>query len=142
MSATLTVQAKVLGQKRPAPEWMIPFPETAAGEHQCLRDLITRIVLEEVSAFRDRQEQRKLLQVLSPAQIQLGVERGKVDLGGRDLEQAVDPSAAVGVALQAFVDGLYYVFLDEEQQLDLDRQVFVRADSRVTFLRLTPLAGG
>ena len=41
-----------------------------------------------------------------------------------------------------FADGLYYVFLDGRQQLDLDEEVRLRPDSRLQFIRLVALAGG
>ena len=62
--------------------------------------------------------------------------------GGSDLQQDVDDETAVANALQAFVDGIYYVILDGTQCRDLDEQVVVADDSTVTFLRLVPLAGG
>lgn len=142
MVVGITIEARVLGQKRPAPAWTVPIPEVGDGSLQLLRDLITRVVLAEVSAFRERQEGRRLIQLLTPEEIARGVERGKVDLGGRDLVQEVEPQAAVAAALQAFEDGLYLVFVDGERQTGLDRQVFLQPDSRVAFLRLTPLAGG
>ncbi len=68
--------------------------------------------------------------------------RGRVDFGGRNLHQRVDADQAVGTALEAFEDGLYFVVIDGRQYESLDEQVAVGADSRVTFLRLVPLAGG
>ena len=141
MTTGITIEAKVLGQKRQIPAWTVPFSD-AGGSRQLLRDLITRVVVAEVNAFRERQEANRLIRFLTPEQITRGVEAGKVDMGGRDLVQEVDPEVAVGAALQAFEDGLYYVFVDGEQQLALDGEVFLRADSRVAFVRLTPLAGG
>jgi hypothetical protein len=44
--------------------------------------------------------------------------------------------------LQAFEDGLYFVFIDEVQQTNLDSEVFLKANSKVIFLRLTALVGG
>jgi len=65
-----------------------------------------------------------------------------VDMGGHDLQPEVDEEAAVAAALQAFQDGLYLVILDGEEQKELERPVRLRAESRLTFLRLTLLAGG
>lgn len=143
-TATLTVSAKVVGQKKPVwTDWQIPFPPEFDGSRKpTLRDLISLIVSKEVEAFKLRQEQRKLVQILSPEQIQQAAERGKIDLGERDLGQEVDEEAAITTALQAFQDGLYYVFLDDVQQESLDQTVFVGADSRVLFVRLIALAGG
>jgi hypothetical protein len=50
--------------------------------------------------------------------------------------------ASIATALQAFEDELYLVLIDGEEQRELDRQIYLQPDSRVTFLRLAMLAGG
>ena len=140
----LTLSARVAGRRKPlVPDWQVPWPpdEGGSGESLTLRELITRIVHEEVQAFERRQEERKLVRILSEKEINTGLEKGRVDSGGRDLHQKVDAEEAVGTALQAFEDGIYLVFLDDEEQRDLDKQVFVRSDSKLTFVRLALLAG-
>jgi hypothetical protein len=117
-------------------------PDTAdRAEPLTLRALIARIVGDEVAAFRARQADRRLVHVLTADQVAEGLTRGKVDPGGRVLEQEVDADRAVGTALQAFEDGLYLVVIDGREQRDLDEQVFLGPDSNVTFLRLVMLAG-
>ncbi len=139
---TLLVEAKLIGQRRPLfSGWRIDLAQRS-GDHLRLRDLITRVVLEEVEAFQKRQQERRLARVLSPAEIEAGRVKGKIDPGERDLQQAVDPDAAVGTALQAFEDGLYFVFIDGVQQTRLDSEVFLKPESQVTFLRLVALSGG
>lgn len=139
---TFTVEAKVAGQRRPVfGDWRIDLPHPR-GDHLRLRDLITRVVQEEVDAFTKRQQERRLARVLSPAQIEEGRGKGKIDSGERDLQQVVDADAAIGTALQAFEDGLYFVFIDGVQQFGLDSEVFLEPESKVTFLRLVALAGG
>jgi hypothetical protein len=140
----ITISGKTLGKKKPLfADWSIPFPpDLGDGGTLTLRDLISRVVRGEVEAFKGRQQERKLLRALSAADIDRGVARGKVDLGGRDLEQQVDTDEAVGTALQAFEDGLYLVILDGEEQRELDKQVFLQPDSHVAFVRLAMLAGG
>ena len=145
MQATITVKGKVVGRSRPPfADWSIPFPPDLreSGDSLTLRDLITKIVLHEVEAFRTRQEERRLTRIISRAEIERGVAVGKIDMGGRDLQQEIDPQQAVGTALLAFEDGFYFVFLDGAQQKSLDQTVFVRPDSQVTFVRLVPLVGG
>ena len=61
--------------------------------------------------------------------------------GGRELHQPVDADSAVTTALQAFEDGIYLVILDEKEQRDLDREVHLRPDSHLVFVRLVMLAG-
>jgi hypothetical protein len=141
----LTIDARVLGRKKPLfADWSIPLPpdDAGGGEPWTLRRLITRIVLEEVAAFQERQEERKVIKALTAAQIEEGVAKGKVDMGGRDLKQKVDPEAAVGAALQAFEDGIYLAILDGQEQKDLDKEIHLQSDSRVTFVRLAMLSGG
>ncbi|MBN2293920.1 MAG: hypothetical protein JXM70_15950 [Pirellulales bacterium] len=145
MSSTITITTKVLGRrKRILDDWSIPFPPDLDddGDSLTLRDLITRIVIEQIEAFRQRQERRKFIAVLTEQQIDAAAEKGKVDMGGRDLNQKVDTDEAVAAALQAFEDGLYLVSIDAQEYRDLDAQVFLQPDSRITFIRLVMLAGG
>ncbi len=145
MSDSLTISTRALGRrKRLLDDWSIPFPPEFAdgGEPLTLRDLITRIVCREVAEFKDRQEKRRMVEVLSARAIEEGAARGKIDSGGRRLDQKVEEEEAVGVALQAFEDGLYLVLIDDREYRNLDAEVFVRPESRITFLKLIMLAGG
>jgi hypothetical protein len=145
MSVSIVVEGKVVGQKRPLfTDWRVDLPplDENRGDHLRLRDLITSIVIKEVEAFRLRQEERKLARVMSRQQIEQGVTGGKVDPGEHDLQQEVNVDEAIAVALQAFEDGLYFVFIDDIQQTHLDSEVFLNTSSKVMFLRLTALVGG
>jgi hypothetical protein len=142
----ITIEGKALGTRRRLfSDWSIPIPPDlggGGGGDLSLRDLIARIVRAEVAAFRDRREGRRLVRALSATEIAEGVAKGKVDMGGRDLDQEVDEEQAVGAALQAFEDGIYLVAVDGRDVRDLDQSVYLTADSRVTFIRLALLAGG
>ncbi len=141
MASALTISGKMMGKTQPIfANWELPLPEQAHS--MTLRNLLTQIVLAEVTEFTARQSQRRLMQVLTPAQIRLGIEIGKVDAGGSDLDQVVESEQAVETALQAFIDGLYFVFLDEQQQENLDEIVTLQPHSQLLFLRLVPLVGG
>jgi len=143
--ANIVIEGKVIGQRRPLfTDWEMPVPPgwESAVRPPTLRELIEEIVRAEVSAFHEREERRSMIQTLTQADIERGLMKGKVDSGGRPVGAPVDPAAAVATAMQAFQDGLYYVFIDEEQQTELDAPVAVRAESRITFLRLVALAGG
>ena len=141
----ITITGKTLGRKKPLfADWSIPFPPDLrdGGEPITLRALISRIVRAEVAAFRKRQKDQQMLHALTARQIVEGLEKGKVDMGGKELRQEVDEEPAVATALQAFEDGLYLVVLDEAEQRSLDTEVHLQPDSRVTFIRLAMLAGG
>ncbi len=141
----LTISARVMGKRKPlVPDWQVPWPpeEHDSGEPLTLRQLITWVAFQEVAAFKDRQEARRLVRILTEQEIESGLTKGRVDAGGRDLHQSVIGEEAVATALQAFVDGLFLVILDGEEQRELDRQIFLQADSHVVFVRLVMLAGG
>lgn len=145
---TLTIEAQVLGQRRPTlPAWEITLPPgTPGGDGLTLRHLLTLVVRQEVEAFAQRHEQRRLARVLQPDDIARGAARGKVAMGGdvegRDAAQPVDVEEAVATALQAFEDGFYFVFLDGRQLQRLDDVVALREGGHLRFVRLMPLAGG
>jgi len=106
-----------------------------------LRELIGYVVRNEVGAFRDRQEARRLDRVLSTSQIAEDEAKGKIAPEGRGIRQEVAEEAAVEAALVAFGDGMYLVVIDGVEHRDLDAQVFLTDDSRVTFIRLVFLSG-
>jgi hypothetical protein len=140
----ITVSGRALGRKKPLfDDFSIPLSPTHEGESQTLRDVIERIVRHEVAAFRRRQEDRRVLRALTAREIADAAAAGRVAMGESEVEpQDVDEDAAVGTALQAFEDGLYLVAIDGDEYRELDRQVFLNEDSRLTFIRLTLLAGG
>jgi hypothetical protein len=134
------VQARATGRRRPlVPDRDVPVGD---GGPQTLRALIERVVRDEVAAFEERRAERPFLQVLTERDLTDGAQRGRIVSGGQPRGPRPDPDAAVGVALQAFEDGLYLVLIDGEQQRDLDAQVFVSEETTLTFLRLVALAGG
>jgi hypothetical protein len=143
--STLTISGKALGSRRPLfADWSIPFPpEWREAGGRTLRDLIESVVRAEVQAFRERQEERQIFRALSARDIAAGAEKGKIEMGGSEVGlQNVDADQAVAVACQAFEDGLYLVVIDGEEQREIDREIHVRPDSHVTFVRLALLAGG
>jgi hypothetical protein len=143
MFTTLTISGKVMGKIRPMfTDWELTLPEAVETTELTLRSLLTHLVCAEVSAFENRQSQRRLLRILSPEQIQLGLEQGKVESGGSELDQKVEVDKAIEVALQAFKDGLYFVFIDDEQIERLDAIAPLTSNSQLLFLRLVPLVGG
>ena len=153
-NTTMSVEARIIGKRRPTAPWDVPLPPTLLREKADvensfqLRDLIAYLVCEEVRAFQQRQEERRLFHVLGSQEIADAASRGKIAMGGVDHSTQgqhyaeVDENAAVHVALQGFIDGLYLVFLDGQQLRDLDVPVQPRPASTLLFLRLVALAGG
>lgn len=143
MAYCITVEGKVIGQRRPIfSDWFIPIPTSLQDSPLTLRDLIACVVRIEVQAFQKRQSEQKLQQFLSKEEINNRLVQGKVTMGDRDFDQNVDQEAAIKIAIMGFIDGLYYVFLDDVQQEDLDATVHLNLNSRLTFIRLVALVGG
>jgi hypothetical protein len=142
---TLTISGKVMGKTRPIfTNWELVLPAELGQNDRILtlEDLLTAVVRSEVEAFGERQTEARLNQVLTPDRIALGIDRGKIISGGSELEQLVDVQAAIDNAIQSFADGFYAVFIDDEQQTDLQAPVKLQTRSELMFLRLTPLVGG
>ncbi len=139
VSPTLTISGKVLGKSQNLfTTWQMELPEQSSN----LEELLTQIVRSEIQAFQARQADRRLTKVLGLLDIEAGVAVGKVSSGGSELDQEVDVQGAVETALQAFKDGFYLVFIDDQQQEDLQATVALTGSSELLFLRLTPLVGG
>jgi hypothetical protein len=140
----VTIETRAVGRRRPLlPSWQLPTPpEPAAREEPLtLRALITRIVHEEVAAFRRRQADRRFVRVLSERQLSEGALAGRIDPAAHDHADKVDVAAAIATALVGFEDGLYLVVIDGTEHRDLDAQVVLGPDTVVTFLRLVMLSG-
>ena len=139
------ISGRALGRKQPLfADWSIVVPPESRGAGRLtLRRLIERIVGVQVAAFQQRQSDNQVLRALTSRQIDEAAARGKITMGESDVGlQEVDLEAAVGAAWQAFEDGLYLVVIDEVEQKQLDGEVHLTDESRITFLRLTLLAGG
>jgi hypothetical protein len=143
MSETsITIEAKILGQRAAL---QAPWQMTLSTNSLSLHQLLEQIVRQEVQAFRQREQDRRLLRVLGPREITEAARSGKIVSGGVDElhpAQAIDEGEAIAIALQAFTDGLYFVFLNGQQLLDLEDAVQLLPASTLTFIRLVPLAGG
>lgn len=140
----LSVSVQALGRKKPLCDAfaVAPPPGVSAGTPTTLRDLLGHVVRGEVAAFADRQADRRLFKALTATQIDAGLAAGKVSAGGSELDQKVDADAAVATAVEAFADGLFLVFVDDTEVKTLDAALPLTAGSKLTFLRLTMLAGG
>ena len=135
----MRVEAKITGQRRRVAE---PLDIASPAPPVTLAGLIEAVVRAEVDAFHLRQVDNQLLRVLTPDEIAAGLTAGRISSGGSELDQTVDVEEAIATAIQAFSDGLYFVFVDGEQVESLEDPVAVTDDSSMMFVRLVPLAGG
>ena len=64
-----------------------------------------------------------------------------IEWTSREERQTVDADLAIGQALQAFEDGLFLLFVDEEEKKTLEDLVILTPETRIRVIRLTALAG-
>lgn len=106
-----------------------------------LRELIIEIVTENVKQFNEKKLDTPLVNYLTKADIELQSTTGKVGFGAKYNEKKADVEEALNVAFQAFEDGLYKVFVREEDIEDLDTPLVVEENDEIAFIKFTMLAG-
>lgn len=136
----LTVQAKTVGRKG----WsMAPLEIELPGAAETVRDLLEAIVCQQVDAFVQRKQDAKLLRALTEREVAEGAEAGKIATGEQEPDHRMpDPRKAIEAAVTAFEDGFYYIFVNDAQIERLNQPLAPAAETKVLFLRLTPLVGG
>ncbi|ALP35950.1 hypothetical protein ASL14_06980 [Paenibacillus sp. IHB B 3084] len=134
----LAVTVKSLGKRKPelAKQEMElnPVPET-------LRELIAATVALNVRRLREKQESVALIPFLTGQEVQAQGETGKVGFGSIYNDGVPDVEDAVNTAMQAFEDGLYRVFVRDEEATVLDAPLLLEDGDEIVFIRFTMLAG-
>lgn len=133
----MIVETKVVGG-RSVEATQVVVPEDAGT----LRDLLTILVRHELASYKRRREATTTLRVLTPADLARGVETGAYGRERRAVAAPPPEAEAIERAIEAFGDGLFFVFVDDLQVEELDAPVVVNADSVLRLVRLVALAGG
>lgn len=136
MNVWITV--KSLGKRKPAlAKQAAELPETT----DTLRQLIKNMVAQQLKALQDKNNEAEWLAYLMPEDIQEQGEAGKVGFGAIYNEGVPDIEGAMDTAITAYEDGLFKVFLNDEELQGLDEPLIIQADDNVVFIRFTMLAG-
>ena len=77
-----------------------------------------------------------------PQEIGEQAQGGKITFGEKENRTLADLDTALETALLAFTDGLFTVFINDEEVKTLDTPLTIEADTIITFIRLTFLVGG
>lgn len=136
-SVCVIVETKIVGNKDTE-----SLHVAVSADVGSLRDLLSELVRHELGAYEKRRSASVALRVLTPADLARGVDTG---VYGRERRAAAAPpteSEAVARAVEAFTDGLFFVFIDEVQVEELDAPVVIGADTKLRLVRLVALAGG
>lgn len=108
---------------------------------ETLKKLLTEMVSVNVQKLMDKQQDVLLITYLTEAEIKERGETGKVGLGAVYNENVPEVSEAVDAALLAFEDGLFKVFIREEEVADLNSPLQIEDGDEIVLLRFTMLAG-
>jgi len=57
-------------------------------------------------------------------------------------KQKIDPEKQTYIALDAFQKNGFFVLIDNRQAESLEEEVLLHADTKISFIKLTPLIGG
>ncbi|MGG1675743.1 hypothetical protein ACIFOT_08315 [Neobacillus sp. NRS-1170] len=108
-----------------------------------LRELITQVVTENVETFNNKASnpETPLINFLSNSDIEQQAQAGKVGFQILYNDKKADLTRAIETAIQAFEDGLYRVFINDEEAEQLDTPLDITEDTEVVFIRLTMLTG-
>lgn len=133
----LNVMVKRSGKRKKLVMQELVLPEVPTT----LRNLITSIVVQSIHSFKDRQVEQNLIPYLTESDIEERASIGKVSFGTINDDRPPNEHLAVEAALLAFKDGLYRVFLNEEEIEQLDTPLALSDGDKIVFMRFTMLAG-
>jgi hypothetical protein len=111
------------------------------GKTPTLQALITAVVTQQVAAYNAKTLDEPIINFLTKNQINDAAATGKVGFGTIYNDKKADLNQAIKVALEAHIDGLFAVAVDDKIVEKLDTIVDLNDNSVITFLRLTLLIG-
>lgn len=128
----LTLQLKRLGKKKVK---QVPFALQETPKN--LEELLIGCVKHQVEAFNKKRLEVNVIGFLSPAEIQEQAQSGKVDFGEINNKDLANLEKAIDNVLLAFKDGLFVVFVDDDEITDLKTPLELTSDSVIAFIRMT-----
>jgi hypothetical protein len=134
------IKIKQAGKRRLVLEKQ-PLEIVEIGQSPTLEQLLSAIVSQQVELYNSKSIDKPIFDFLTEKQINENVSTGKIGFGAIYREEKADFKKAIRVALDAFTDGLFIVFLNDKLMEKLDEKVVLNEKSVLTFVRLTLLIG-
>ena len=132
----LRIQLKKLGKKKVK---TIDFNISTLPK--TLQELIEVCVQTEVQTYNDKRQNLLLMPFLSAKEMQNQAEKGKISLGDIENKTLAVTEEAIANAIQGFKDGIFVVFINDDEIKDLQQPITINSDTIITFIRLTFLTG-
>jgi hypothetical protein len=111
------------------------------GKTPTLQTLITAVVTQQVAAYNAKTLDEPIINFLTKNQINDAAATGKVGFGAIYNDKKADLNQAIKIAIEAHIDGLFAVAIDDKIVEKLGDFIVLNQDSVVTFIRLTLLIG-
>lgn len=116
-------------------EWQLTeAPET-------LKAFLTDLVTINVKEFNERQTDVPFVFYLTKSEVELQAASGKVGFGTIYNERKADAEEATHAALLAFEDGLYKMFINDNEVESLEESLALQEGDDIALIRFTLLAG-
>jgi len=107
-----------------------------------LRELIKAIVAKNVKEFNKKLKKERLIDYLTKEQIENSAELGKVSFGNIYNNSNQSLNKALEEAYLAYEDGIYKVFIGDNETGFLDEPLDIKDEDVLTFIKFTMLSGG
>ena len=106
-----------------------------------VKELLTEFVMINVNEFNNGFTENDIVPYLTDEKINDLLDAGKISFGVDYNEQKQDLEKAIENALQSYEDGIYRVFVNDEEMGEIDCEINLKENDELTFVRLTMLAG-
>lgn len=135
---TIKVNIKQLGKKRSK---VAEVPFMLENAPTTVRELIKESVHTCVSEYNERVKKGEGVTPISDDEISEMSEIGKIAFGINYGGKAANEVSALENALQSYEDGLYRIFIGDNEVGSLSDSISLLENDSVTFIRLTMLTG-
>ncbi|MFP3387660.1 hypothetical protein [Brevibacillus sp. SIMBA_040] len=134
----IAVTVKSIGKRKNA---LSRIPVELAQTPQTLRELIEALVEWNIRGLVEKQQKISLVPYLTEGEVTEQAENGKVGFGAIHNDTLPDVQKSLDTAIQAFEDGLYRVFISDEEAEALEAPLLLKDEDEVVLIRFTMLAG-
>ena len=106
-----------------------------------VKELLTEFVTINVEKFNEGYTENDIVPYLTDKKINDLSDAGKISFGVDYNEQKQDLEKAIENTLQSYEEGIYRVFVNDEEMGEIDCEINLKENDELTFVRLTMLAG-
>lgn len=106
-----------------------------------LRELISGIIRLNVTEYNRKTDEPWTIKYLSPETVETMAYTGKVGFDELKNTRRAEADQATAAVMQGFEDGIFRVFIGENEVTNLDGDLSLQEGDVLTFIRLTMLAG-